>query len=113
MVEDKIIARSTGPYSNITNQPLKGRSRKGGQRFGEMEAWSIEAFGAAYNLQELLTIKSDDISARSKILKFITKSKNLPTPNIPECFKILIIEMQCLCIETNIHIKIEKKAFFN
>jgi DNA-directed RNA polymerase subunit beta len=102
MVEDKITARTTGPYSNITKQPIKGRSRKGGQRFGEMEAWSIEGFNAAYTLQELLTLKSDDIFNRFKLLKSISKCNELPTPNIPECFKILIIEMQCLCIETNI-----------
>lgn len=111
MVEDKITARTTGPYSNITNQPLKGRSRKGGQRLGEMEAWSIEGFNAAYNLQELLTIKSDDIFNRLKLLQSITKSSELPKPNMPECFKILIIEMQCLCIETNIIIKVIDKKF--
>src|SRR5699024_7988049 len=96
LVDDKIHARSTGPYSMITQQPLGGKAQFGGQRFGEMEVWALEAYGAAYTLQELLTIKSDDIPGRVKVYEAIVKGENLPDPGIPESFKVLIKEMQSL-----------------
>tara|TARA_E500000178_G_C17035257_1_gene763027 strand:- start:582 stop:3776 length:3195 start_codon:yes stop_codon:yes gene_type:complete len=99
MVDDKIHARSTGPYSLVTQQPLGGRSQQGGQRFGEMEVWALEAFGAAYTLQELLTIKSDDMEGRNDLLHAIIKGKSLPTPSIPESFKVLILELQSLGLD--------------
>ncbi|MGX7582458.1 DNA-directed RNA polymerase subunit beta [Candidatus Vidania fulgoroideorum] len=99
---EKIHARSVGPYSSITQQPLKGRSRLGGQRFGEMEVWALEAYGAAYILQELLTIKSDDIKGRSSVYKKICKGKIQITPNIPESFNILIKEINSLCLNINL-----------
>ena len=111
LVEDKINARLIGPYSSIIKQPIRGKAKNGGQRFGEMEVWAIEGFGAAYTLQELLTIKSDDITNRSKALLAIIKGKNIPKPDIPESFKILIIELQCLCLDLSIYSK-EKKMFF-
>nr|YP_007517064.2 RNA polymerase beta subunit [Euglena viridis]AEY70834.2 RNA polymerase beta subunit [Euglena viridis] len=111
LVKDKINSRLTGPYSLIIKQPLRGKSRNGGQRFGEMEVWAIEGFGAAYILQELLTIKSDDLTNRSKTLFSIMKGLEIPKPNIPESFKTLIVEIQCLCIELNIYIKDSKKFF--
>jgi len=107
LVDDKIHARSVGPYSLITQQPLKGRSKHGGQRFGEMEVWALEAFGAAYTLQEILTYKSDDILARSSIFSDIIKGKNFRDPGLPESFKVLILELKSLGLDTSIH-KIEK-----
>ena len=98
LVDDKIHARSTGPYSMITQQPLGGKAQFGGQRFGEMEVWALEAYGAAYALQELLTIKSDDVQGRVKVYEAIVKGDNIPEPGIPESFKVLIKEMQCLCL---------------
>jgi DNA-directed RNA polymerase subunit beta len=94
LVDDKIHARSTGPYSMITQQPLGGKAQFGGQRFGEMEVWALEAYGAAYCLQELLTIKSDDVLGRVKVYEAIVKGENIPEPGIPESFKVLIKEMQ-------------------
>ena len=102
LVDDKIHARSTGPYSMITQQPLGGKAQFGGQRFGEMEVWALEAYGAAYALQELLTIKSDDILGRVKVYEAIVKGENIPTPGIPESFKVLIKEMQALCINVEV-----------
>nr|YP_009145541.1 RNA polymerase beta subunit [Trachelomonas volvocina]AKL82454.1 RNA polymerase beta subunit [Trachelomonas volvocina] len=103
LVKDKITARLIGPYSIITQQPLRGKSKKGGQRIGEMEVWAIEGFGGAYNLQELLTLKSDDSKNRTKTLNNIINGKNLPKPNIPHSFLVLIKEMQCLCIKVKIY----------
>jgi DNA-directed RNA polymerase subunit beta len=102
MVDDKIHARSTGPYSMITQQPLGGKAQFGGQRFGEMEVWALEAYGAAYCLQELLTIKSDDVLGRVKVYEAIVKGENIPTPGIPESFKVLIKEMQSLCLNVEV-----------
>ncbi|HEY5683789.1 MAG TPA: DNA-directed RNA polymerase subunit beta [Acidimicrobiia bacterium] len=98
LVDDKIHARSTGPYSMITQQPLGGKAQFGGQRFGEMEVWALEAYGAAYALQELLTIKSDDVQGRVKVYEAIVKGDNIPEPGIPESFRVLIKEMQSLCL---------------
>ncbi|MBT8199045.1 MAG: DNA-directed RNA polymerase subunit beta, partial [Acidimicrobiia bacterium] len=98
LVDDKIHARSTGPYSMITQQPLGGKAQFGGQRFGEMEVWALEAYGAAYALQELLTIKSDDVAGRVKVYEAIVKGENIPEPGIPESFKVLVKEMQSLCL---------------
>ena len=98
LVDDKIHARSTGPYSMITQQPLGGKAQFGGQRFGEMEVWALEAYGAAYALQELLTIKSDDVRGRVKVYEAIVKGENIPEPGIPESFKVLLKEMQSLCL---------------
>ncbi|HEU4541519.1 MAG TPA: DNA-directed RNA polymerase subunit beta [Jiangellaceae bacterium] len=102
MVDDKIHARSTGPYSMITQQPLGGKAQFGGQRFGEMEVWALQAYGAAYALQELLTIKSDDVSGRVKVYEAIVKGDNIPEPGIPESFKVLIKEMQSLCLNVEV-----------
>jgi len=102
MVDDKIHARSTGPYSMITQQPLGGKAQFGGQRFGEMEVWALEAYGAAYALQELLTIKSDDVLGRVKVYEAIVKGSNIPQPGIPESFKVLIKEMQSLCLDVEV-----------
>ena len=102
LVDDKIHARSTGPYSMITQQPLGGKAQFGGQRFGEMEVWALEAFGAAYALQELLTIKSDDVLGRVKVYEAIVKGENIPEPGIPESFKVLIKEMQSLCLNVEV-----------
>ncbi|MHB8189039.1 MAG: DNA-directed RNA polymerase subunit beta [Ferrimicrobium sp.] len=102
MVDDKIHARSTGPYSMITQQPLGGKAQFGGQRFGEMEVWALEAYGAAYALQELLTIKSDDVVGRVKVYESIVKGENIPEPGIPESFKVLIKEMQSLCLNVDV-----------
>lgn len=103
MVDDKIHARSTGPYSLVTQQPLGGRSQQGGQRFGEMEVWALEAFGAAYTLQELLTIKSDDIQGRNDLLHSIIKGTSLPDPGIPESFRVLILELQSLGLDIGLY----------
>jgi DNA-directed RNA polymerase subunit beta len=102
LVDDKIHARSTGPYSMITQQPLGGKAQFGGQRFGEMEVWALEAYGAAYCLQELLTIKSDDVLGRVKVYEAIVKGDNIPEPGIPESFKVLMKEMQALCLNVEV-----------
>ncbi|MFL6108485.1 MAG: DNA-directed RNA polymerase subunit beta, partial [Marmoricola sp.] len=102
LVDDKIHARSTGPYSMITQQPLGGKAQFGGQRFGEMEVWAMEAYGAAYALQELLTIKSDDVPGRVKVYEAIVKGENIPDSGIPESFKVLIKEMQSLCLNVEV-----------
>ena len=102
LVDDKIHARSTGPYSMITQQPLGGKAQFGGQRFGEMEVWALEAYGAAYALQEQLTIKSDDVLGRVKVYEAIVKGENIPEPGIPESFKVLIKEMQSLCLNVEV-----------
>jgi DNA-directed RNA polymerase subunit beta len=102
LVDDKIHARSTGPYSMITQQPLGGKAQFGGQRFGEMEVWALEAYGAAYCLQELLTIKSDDVLGRVKVYESIVKGENVPEPGIPESFKVLMKEMQALCLNVEV-----------
>ena len=102
LVDDKIQARSTGPYSLVTQQPLGGKAQFGGQRFGEMEVWALEAYGAAYTLQEILTVKSDDIVGRVKTYEAIVKGENIPEPGIPESFKVLIKEMQSLCLDVKV-----------
>src|SRR3970282_2231340 len=102
LVDEKINARSTGPYSMIPQQPLGGKAQFGGQRFGEMEVWALEAYGAAYALQELLTIKSDDVLGRVKVYEAIVKGENIPEPGIPESFKVLIKEMQALCLNVRV-----------
>ncbi len=102
LVDDKIHARSTGPYSMITQQPLGGKAQFGGQRFGEMEVWALEAYGAAYALQELLTIKSDDVIGRVKVYEAIVSGKNIQEPGIPESFKVLMKEMQSLCLNVEV-----------
>ena len=102
LVDDKIHARSTGPYSMITQQPLGGKAQFGGQRFGEMEVWALEAYGAAYTLQEILTVKSDDVAGRVKVYEAIVKGENIPEPGIPESFKVLIKEMQSLCLNVEV-----------
>ena len=107
LVDDKIHARSTGPYSLVTQQPLGGKSQQGGQRFGEMEVWALDAFGAAYTLQELLTIKSDDMNGRNETLNAIIKGEPIPKPGIPESFKVLILELQSLGLNIGMY-KIQK-----
>ena len=102
LVDDKLHARSTGPYSMITQQPLGGKAQFGGQRFGEMEVWALEAYGAAYALQELLTIKSDDVAGRVKVYEAIVKGENIPEPGIPESFRVLLKEMQSLCLNVEV-----------
>lgn len=106
LVDDKIHARSTGPYSLVTQQPLGGKAQQGGQRFGEMEVWALEAFGAAYTLQELLTVKSDDMQGRNEALNAIVKGQAIPRPGTPESFKVLMRELQSLCLDIAVH-KIE------
>ncbi|MGF1513310.1 MAG: DNA-directed RNA polymerase subunit beta [Elainellaceae cyanobacterium] len=103
LVDDKIHARSTGPYSLVTQQPLGGKAQQGGQRFGEMEVWALEAFGAAYTLQELLTVKSDDMQGRNEALNAIVKGKAIPRPGTPESFKVLMRELQSLCLDIVAH----------
>ena len=99
LVDDKMHARSTGPYSLVTQQPLGGKAQFGGQRFGEMEVWALEAYGAAYTLQELLTVKSDDVAGRSRIYEAIVKGENPPEPGVPESFNVLVKELQSLCLD--------------
>jgi DNA-directed RNA polymerase subunit beta len=108
LVDDKIHARSTGPYSLVTQQPLGGKAQQGGQRFGEMEVWALEAFGAAYTLQELLTVKSDDMQGRNEALNAIVKGKAIPRPGTPESFKVLMRELQSLCLDIAVH-KVETR----
>ncbi|MBS4008593.1 MAG: DNA-directed RNA polymerase subunit beta, partial [Clostridium sp.] len=102
LVDDKIHARSTGPYSLVTQQPLGGKAQFGGQRFGEMEVWALEAYGAAYTLQEILTVKSDDVVGRVKTYEAIVKGENIPEPGVPESFKVLVKELQSLCMDVKI-----------
>ena len=102
LVDDKIHARSTGPYSLVTQQPLGGKAQFGGQRFGEMEVWALEAYGAAYTLQEILTVKSDDVTGRVKTYEAIVKGHNVPKPGVPESFKVLIKELQSLCLDIRV-----------
>ena len=102
LVDDKIHARSNGPYSLVTQQPLGGKAQFGGQRFGEMEVWALEAYGAAYTLQEILTVKSDDINGRRKAYEAIIKGQNIPTPGVPESFKVLIKELQSLALDVRV-----------
>ena len=102
LVDDKIHARSTGPYSLVTQQPLGGKAQFGGQRFGEMEVWALEAYGAAYTLQEILTVKSDDIVGRVKTYESIVKGENIPEPGVPESFKVLLKELQSLGLDIRV-----------
>ena len=102
LVDDKIHARSTGPYSLVTQQPLGGKAQFGGQRFGEMEVWALEAYGAAYTLQEILTVKSDDVTGRVRTYESIVKGHNIPQPGVPESFKVLIKELQSLCLDVRV-----------
>ena len=102
LVDDKIHARSNGPYSLVTQQPLGGKAQFGGQRFGEMEVWALEAYGAAYTLQEILTVKSDDINGRRKAYEAIIKGQNIPTPGVPESFKVLVKELQSLALDIRV-----------
>jgi len=102
MVDDKIHARSEGPYSLVTQQPMGGKAQNGGQRFGEMEVWALEAYGAAYTLQEMLTIKSDDMIGRNKVYKAIVDGKPIPEPGVPESFRVLIKELQALCLDVDL-----------
>lgn len=102
MVDDKLHARSTGPYSLVTQQPLGGKAQFGGQRFGEMEVWALEAYGAAYTLQEILTVKSDDVVGRVKTYEAIVKGENVPEPGVPESFRVLMKELQSLGMDVKI-----------
>ena len=102
LVDDKIHARSTGPYALVTQQPLGGKAQFGGQRFGEMEVWALEAYGAAYTLQEILTVKSDDVVGRVKTYEAIVKGQNVPKPGIPESFRVLIKELQALGLDIKV-----------
>ncbi len=112
LVDDKIHARSTGPYSLVTQQPLGGKAQFGGQRFGEMEVWALEAYGAAYTLQEILTVKSDDVVGRVKTYEAIVKGQNVPQSGVPESFKVLVKELQSLCLDVELikRADIEQKA---
>ena len=103
LVDDKIHARSTGPYSLVTQQPLGGKAQFGGQRFGEMEVWALEAYGAAYTLQEMLTVKSDDVTGRVKTYEAIVKGENVPEPGVPESFKVLVKELQSLGLDVRLY----------
>jgi DNA-directed RNA polymerase subunit beta len=102
LIDDKIHARSTGPYSLVTQQPLGGKAQFGGQRFGEMEVWALEAYGAAYTLQEMLTIKSDDVRGRVKAYEAIVKGENIPEPGVPESFRVLLKELQSIGIDVRV-----------
>ena len=102
LVDDKIHARSTGPYSLVTQQPLGGKAQFGGQRFGEMEVWALEAYGAAFTLQEILTVKSDDVVGRVKAYEAIVKGNNIPEPGVPESFKVLIKELQSIGLDIRV-----------
>ena len=105
LVDDKIHARSNGPYSLVTQQPLGGKAQFGGQRFGEMEVWALEAYGAAYTLQEILTVKSDDINGRRRAYEAIIKGQNIPTPGVPESFKVMVKELQSLALDIRVQDK--------
>ena len=109
LVDDKIHARSTGPYSLVTQQPLGGKAQFGGQRFGEMEVWALEAYGAAHTLQEILTVKSDDVVGRVKTYEAIVKGENIPEPGIPESFKVLVKELQSLGLDLRLYTKDDKE----
>jgi DNA-directed RNA polymerase subunit beta len=117
LVDDKIHARSNGPYSLVTQQPLGGKAQFGGQRFGEMEVWALEAYGAAYTLQEILTVKSDDITGRRRAYEAIIKGQNIPTPGIPESFKVLVKELQSLCLDVRVYDRdgkeVQLSTFYN
>ena len=102
LVDEKIHARSTGPYSLVTQQPLGGKAQFGGQRFGEMEVWALEAYGAAHTLQEMMTVKSDDINGRVKTYEAIVKGENIPEPGTPESFKVLTKELQALALNVKL-----------
>jgi DNA-directed RNA polymerase subunit beta len=102
LVEDKVHARSTGPYSLVTQQPLGGKAQFGGQRFGEMEVWALEAYGAAYTLQEMLTVKSDDVSGRVKTYEAIVKGEEIQSPGVPESFRVLVKELQSLALSVEV-----------
>jgi DNA-directed RNA polymerase subunit beta len=102
LVDDKIHARSIGPYSLVTQQPLAGKAQFGGQRFGEMEVWALEAYGAAHTLQEMLTVKSDDVTGRSRAYEAIVKGENLPRPGVPESFNVLVKELQALGLSVDL-----------
>jgi DNA-directed RNA polymerase subunit beta len=102
LVDDKIHARSIGPYSLVTQQPLAGKAQFGGQRFGEMEVWALEAYGAAHTLQEMLTVKSDDVNGRSRVYEAIVKGQNLPEPGTPESFNVLVKELQALGLKVSL-----------
>ena len=102
LVDDKIHARSIGPYSLVTQQPLAGKAQFGGQRFGEMEVWALEAYGAAHTLQEILTVKSDHVNGRSRVYEAIVKGENLPEPGLPESFNVLVKELQALGISVTL-----------
>jgi DNA-directed RNA polymerase subunit beta len=110
LVEDKVHARSTGPYSLISQQPLGGKAQFGGQRFGEMEVWALEAYGAAYNLQEILTIKSDDLTGRAKAYEAIVKSEDIIQPGVPESFRVLVKELQSLGLAVEVINEEDKEA---
>jgi len=109
LVEDKVHARSTGPYSLISQQPLGGKAQFGGQRFGEMEVWALEAYGAAHNLQEILTIKSDDVTGRAKTYEAIVKNENILQSGVPESFKVLIMELRSLGLAVEVLSEEEEK----
>lgn len=113
LVDDKIHARSTGPYSLVTQQPLGGKAQFGGQRFGEMEVWALEAYGSAYTLQEILTVKSDDVVGRVKTYESIVKGESVPTPGVPESFKVLIKELQSLCLDMKVLDESQNEVEFN
>ncbi|WDT81133.1 MAG: hypothetical protein MPW14_05085 [Candidatus Manganitrophus sp.] len=110
LVDDKIHARSIGPYSLVTQQPLGGKAQFGGQRFGEMEVWALEAYGAAYILQEMLTVKSDDVAGRTKIYEAIVNGENFLEPGLPESFNVLIKELQSLWVSTSSSSREESKV---
>jgi DNA-directed RNA polymerase subunit beta len=107
-VEDKMHARSTGPYAMVTQQPLGGKAQKGGQRLGEMEVWALEAYGAAYTLREMLTIKSDDAEGRSRAYSAIVNNENIPDPGVPESFNVLLNEMRSLALDVELVTEEEK-----
>jgi len=113
LVDDKIHARSIGPYSLVTQQPLAGKAQFGGQRFGEMEVWALEAYGAAYTLQEMLTVKSDDVSGRSRTYEAIVKGENLPKPGVPESFNVLVKELQALGLSVTLGSNESNSVFGN
>jgi len=110
LVDDKMHARSIGPYSLVTQQPLGGKAQFGGQRFGEMEVWALEAYGAAHTLQEMLTVKSDDVEGRNRIYEAIVKGENFLEPGTPESFNVLVKELQSLALDVELIMKDGKKA---
>ena len=111
LVDDKIHARSTGPYSLVTQQPLGGKAQHGGQRLGEMEVWALEAYGAAYTLQEFLTVKSDDVIGRTRMYESIVKGEQVLEPGLPESFNVLIRELQALCLDIKLEENSEEETF--